>query len=179
MRDNNVYEVKMDPDDSGRVLLRDGARRGRWSRPVIDSKGQLHVSISEAAVAAGVHQSVMSRAISAGQEIDGVLYADALPSEVSRHVRIKEYIVEQQERGVLVAKAPEPKPLPEPTEPVWKAKTPAPSKPEPATFQGVVWPDGVVTVRLIPGDFVFTRASIDELPVEIQKATVWLNGGPR
>lgn len=178
-----MFEMKMDPDAKGRVLLRDGVRRGRWGRPVVDSKGGFYASITEASVAAGVHQSAMSRAVSEGQEIEGVIYSDALPHEVSRHVRVKEFIGEQKDKGVLVEKSEEPQvavkpaPMAAPSDPVWKAKTAAP-KPAPTTFRGVVWPDGVVTVRLIPGDFVFTRKSVDELPAEIRAATIWIGDGP-
>ena len=173
-----MYEFKV---EDGETLVRRTDRRGRWGKPVVDSKGGFFDSLSAAASSAKVHSATMVRSIDEGREIDGVLYAYATTNEVSRHCRLSNYVETQKDRGVLAEKKPEPKDdspkvpvkpssMPAPADPVWTAK----SSPESVAFYGVVWPDGTATIRLAEGDFMFSRKRVDDFPAEMRNATRWV-----
>lgn len=162
-----MYEFKV---EEGETLIRRKDRRGRWGKPVVDSKDGFFDSVSSAAAGAKVHAATMARAIEDGREVDGVLYAFATANEVARHCRLANYVETQKDKGVLLEKKPEKPeapPKPAPTAP------PAPAESK-ATFYGVVWPDGTATIRLATGDFMFSRKRVDDFPAEMRNATHWV-----
>lgn len=156
---------------------------GNRATPVIDQDGTFFTSTVKAGQAYSVAPTSISFAVRNKSRATGKLWTRATLEDCKFNgLDVSEVLLSKAEAaGKVVVVSKHGSRAAEPTvpDPVQPKKAKAPQKRHEvtgATFYGVRWPDGAVTIRANHGSsWAMTRASEEEIPKEMLAEAVWLN----
>jgi hypothetical protein len=151
--------------------------------PVVNDKGEFYISAAEASRKSNLVDTAVSGAIERKSEINGRSWRFATLDECLNKGFVLASVAAMKVKADDAAKAEKRK-----TEVVPKlaaATAPTLTKPakadrerdhKPATFYGVKWPDGAITIRANHGStWSMTRNSATDIPAEMLNECVWVN----